>query len=139
LAAFVRHADVYRWLDAEVSGDKNLPSYSPKGKHWLLQFDELVANHYPTLLEAPLPEEAVELYPAAIEVRQRIAGLLSSFEQPRQRLGVWCQAIRAFIATIYPEVRTEQENRSFDNANAGEADAKRIKAAADPGGGVQRG
>ncbi|MCO8123976.1 PD-(D/E)XK nuclease family protein [Stieleria sp. TO1_6] len=104
LAALVRHGDVHRML----------ASHPEFVKHdYLVDLDQLLANHFPINLADPLPSKAIEHYPAAIALKDHVLQWLSplmptapkpnSKTQPVTRpIAQWCVNLSQWLDSIYP-------------------------------------
>lgn len=68
LASLVRHGDVYRHMQTRLESS---------GDDFLVQLDQLLANHFPVRLSDPLPENAVKKYPLAVALRDAVYDWLS--------------------------------------------------------------
>lgn len=106
-AALVRHADVYQWLDQQLSAESQPGSDRRPNVPWLAQLDGYLANHFPTRLDVAMPLIAQRNYPLVAEAKRRVAHWLSPLSSPPQALAVWCQAIRQVFSMIYPDSSTE--------------------------------
>ncbi len=87
LAALVRQADVHAWLD------RTLPPEFGESR-WLVALDELLAEHFPTDLSAPLTDAMLRVRhgaigaPAAKATAEAVSGALMYFtRQGFERLG----------------------------------------------------
>lgn len=98
LAALVRHADVYDWMERQDEG--SLSGDAP-AVHWLTQLDQLQAAHFPTALDAPLPPVARERYPAGVAVAERVQQWLAPLSGPPRNVAAWCEAISGCLEAIY--------------------------------------
>ncbi len=97
LATLVRHADVHDWIssyfkNAKVDGDK-----------WLVELDQLLANHFPVGLGDELASIAKEKHPQAIEVARRIEKWLAPFSGFDRPLGKWCESISEWLRSLYSD------------------------------------
>ena len=111
LAALVRHADVFEYIDKHVTE-----------KAWLTKLDNLIANHYPTRCDDELPpqalkEGAVKEGTVAIQVRDCVETTLSELRGPSRQLGGWATQIAAWLTMmsdgdVQPRDPSDDANRS---------------------------
>ena len=114
LAALVRHAHVYDWMDQQIAtgrrstavacgppGSVNAAADELADPPWIIQLDQLLGSHFPIRLDDPLPAVAQQAYPAAEQLIQHVRRLLAPLSLPRQSLGQWCAAVAQVLRTIY--------------------------------------
>ncbi len=113
LAALVRHADVYDWVDAELqqwSVREPLKVDKKRARSaqlpWLTQLDGFLGEHYPTQLDSPLPAAAAAAYPQVARLASLIQQWIAPLTAGAQPLANWCATIGRLVDTIYP---TENE------------------------------
>ncbi len=93
LAAFVRHADVARYLTRQL--DQTSTS------EWLTEIDRLLSNHYPVRTRDTLSPRALDAYPLATQVLERVNRCLADFMGPEQSIGNWSVVIEAWLDVVY--------------------------------------
>lgn len=109
LAALVRQADVHAWLD------RTLPPEFGESR-WLVALDELLAEHFPTDLSAPLTDAMLRVRhgaigaPAAKATAEAVSGALRDFEDREpKRLSQWAALLAQFFDTLYAGVPEQQD------------------------------
>ncbi|WP_197231610.1 PD-(D/E)XK nuclease family protein [Novipirellula artificiosorum] len=97
LATLVRHAVVHDRISAE------LPQPAETQSLWLVELDELLANHYPIRIDADLPQLAKQRFPQAIAVAAWVEAWLSPFldENKTHPLATWCKTITVWLDGIF--------------------------------------
>ena len=95
LAALVRHADVYAFLNARLGQDSD----------WLTQLDQLLANHFPVRISDPLSPSARLKFPLADQVGDLVKEWLSVFSAPDQSIAQWSKAIDQWLEALYSQPR----------------------------------
>ena len=102
LAALVRHADVYAWIERTVDPE------IADGR-WLEALDRLLAEHYPTRLDQPLTAAMLSARrgtigaDAAVAVADQVAHSLAGLEAPQKRLSDWAEELKRYFESVYPE------------------------------------
>ncbi|MFG0262030.1 MAG: PD-(D/E)XK nuclease family protein, partial [Novipirellula sp. JB048] len=119
LATLVRHADVHDWITQHSQNGSDA---------WLIELDQLLANHFPIQVGPPLPPEAARHYPAAIEVAQQIETWLAPLQGVSRPLGQWCRAISQWLDTMFASDNeasaSDTEASARDEAAAGDHEAE---------------
>lgn len=110
LAALVRHADIFEFVERHQKGVRYLFAQDD----WLTALDHLIANHYPTHCELELPEQAREKYQPAVDVRDLVQKSLRDLRGPARTLSDWAGRVSAWLTAIYdPDtLESEQSHRS---------------------------
>ena len=109
LAALVRHGDVHRFLRSGMEDSES---------EFLVDLDQLLANHFPVRLSDPLPPAAIKNHAASIELRDRVTEWLSPFLGGRVKkssdrvldskpIADWCVLVMEWLDSIYTNVSTE--------------------------------
>jgi ATP-dependent helicase/nuclease subunit B len=96
LAALVRHADFYEFIDQSI---RSTPLFA--GRQWLTSLDDLVANHYPTRCDNDLPTHAIEHSANAIEIRDLVQQSLRDLRHPARTLSDWAGRLHGWLSEIY--------------------------------------
>ncbi|QDT02859.1 ATP-dependent helicase/deoxyribonuclease subunit B [Rubripirellula lacrimiformis] len=127
LAALVRHADVNRWITAELG--------EPNADRWLTQLDRLLGDHFPVRIDKPLPPKAVESAPLAIAMAKQIekwlapfaassggsastGGIVSTGGGGERPIAQWSQWIGQWLRSLYGiDEPTDPESVDLDSAN----------------------
>lgn len=125
LAALVRHGDMHRYLQNKIA-----ESNPDVEVDLLVQLDELLANHLPVRLSAPLPQIANQRYPIAIAIRQAVFDWLSPLIGDRARtapggsatpfgkdtfsrtqpIADWCVCLLQWIDSIYAGIDATEDS-----------------------------
>ncbi|QEG41449.1 PD-(D/E)XK nuclease family protein [Roseimaritima ulvae] len=115
LAALVRHADVYDWVDAQLQQWEAREPLKIEKKHarsanlpWLTQLDGFLGEHYPTQLDHPLPASAAAAYPLVPRLAELILKWIAPLTAGPQPLADWCDTLGRLVETIYPVDRDLQ-------------------------------
>lgn len=123
LAALLRHADIYDFIErtlsqsqAEGSDDKPLDD-----GRWLVSVDKLLAEHYPTRLEVPLTDKMIAMHGPAVTVANLVKESLEGFHSKgdsqsghdhRRPLSYWASELKSWLSKIYPRETTEADEES---------------------------
>jgi len=108
LAALVRHADVYQFIDETLASGGSGQAYV--GGRWLVSLDELLAEHYPTRLDVPLSARMTELHGGAIAAMNVITASLDGFSsQRRMSISRWAEELERWLTAIYRPLLAEDE------------------------------
>ncbi|MCG8650839.1 MAG: PD-(D/E)XK nuclease family protein, partial [Pirellulales bacterium] len=108
LAALVRHADVHNYLTKHLRAAQS-------GSDWLIELDQMLANHYPVRVSDPLPRQATKAYPLAVATKDCVESWLSVFETPPQSIAAWSAVVGAWLRGVYD---LEEESISHRTAMA---------------------
>jgi ATP-dependent helicase/nuclease subunit B len=105
LAALVRHADIYDFIERHQDGSRYLFAQDD----WLTSLDNLIANHYPTLCDAELPEQARQKHQPAVDVRDLVQRSLRDLRGSARTLSDWAGRVSAWLTVVYePETLESQ-------------------------------
>ncbi|MGV3485264.1 MAG: PD-(D/E)XK nuclease family protein [Planctomycetaceae bacterium] len=120
LAALVRHADVYEFIDwALCEHSRAAPAEGRTDCNWLTSFDNLLANHYPTRCDNELPAEGLRSCAEAITVRDLIQHSLRELRGPARTLSDWAGRVAAWLAQVYHfEDGTQKNDPASRNGQA---------------------
>jgi len=100
LAALVRHGNVFALIDREL-GERHTD--------WLTKLDQLLADHLPADLHAPLPADAASKYQAVAEVVHIVDRLLMRFAADLRGIGDWSKVLQEYLAEIFGEFTASGE------------------------------
>ena len=98
LAALVRHADVYEFVDRQQPV-----------REWLTSLDGLISNHYPTRCDLPIAEQAAAEYKAAVAVRDLVQSTLRDLRGAARTLSDWAGRIAAWLTVVMDDKHTASE------------------------------
>ncbi len=104
LAALVRHADVYQFIESQFVDD--LFDRQSKSGQWLIAIDNLLANHFPTRCDNELAPTAAKEYGAAITVRDLIQASLRDLGGPNRTLSDWAGRVVTWLQVLFNRVDT---------------------------------
>ncbi|TWT83503.1 ATP-dependent helicase/deoxyribonuclease subunit B [Planctomycetes bacterium CA13] len=118
LATLVRHSDVHDWITKTLAQRKHPAKSigSAKSKDaqvdWLIELDQLLANHYPIQIDADLPKEAKDNYPQAIAVATLVEKWLTPFSNKKttRPLARWCETISKWLASLFDEGENDDDH-----------------------------
>ena len=110
LAALVRHADVYEFIERNFRNDL-LDQDATDGK-WLLALDNLIANHYPMKCDSELSPEATKDHHAAAAIRDLVQHSLRALRGPARQLSDWAGNVVMWLSAIYA---TEERTQPIDS------------------------
>jgi len=119
LAALVRHADVYDYLEEwfqksshsapdEQHSDAIKPLHDGK---WLVSLDNLLAEHYPVSLPIPLTPRMIKSHPGAVAMAEVMGASLARLSKPdeafagsgrRLPISHWAAELKLWLQQIYP-------------------------------------
>lgn len=113
LAALVRHADVYQFIDETLAsaglGQRGGEQYA--GGRWLVSLDELLAEHYPTRLDVPLSARMTELHGGAIAAMNVIGDSLTAFSGHRRMpISQWAEELERWLTAVYQPLLADGES-----------------------------
>lgn len=106
LAGLVRHADVSDWVTGELI-DAGLIKQADSVR-WLTDLDQLLSNHFPVALNAPLPAAAEKAHPLACQVFRLVGDLLRPLQGPNQPIAQWSEVVLNWMQTFYVRGETAQ-------------------------------
>jgi hypothetical protein len=100
LAALVRHSDVHQYIQRQLDASSSDSDY-------LIDFDQLLADHFPVRLSDPLPPIAAERHATATHVVEIVRDWLSDFvdtsdSSSEVSIAVWCRRLRDLLGALYP-------------------------------------
>ncbi|MEM6471135.1 MAG: PD-(D/E)XK nuclease family protein [Planctomycetota bacterium] len=113
-AALVRHPDV---LELLVASDHMTSTANDIDKPICL-LDQLIANHFPVHLSEPLPAEAQDKYPEAIQYAKKLQRFLADFvtgdasDPSRRSLSLFSKALLKWLDTVYRTRLNDSNSRS---------------------------
>lgn len=109
LATLVRHADVHDWITAQMAreSEQDVRETESLESQWLVQLDQLLAEHYPVHLAEPLPPKAQRAFPLAVKVRDCVESWLSEFAGRQRSIARWGGTIERWLASLYGEAPAE--------------------------------
>jgi len=134
LAALVRHADVYEFIERALqqrtvgTGDQSFTD-----GRWLVSLDNLLAEHYPMRLDIPLTDKMLQMHSNAVIVANLIHKSLAGFlptddaqsERDRRKpLSHWASELKSWLANIYP-LESVESNSSLSPHKTAERPARR--------------
>ena len=112
LAALTRHADVFQFVTKEIN--KRASEDESIKTNWLLDLDQLLANHFPLRVADELPPKAKERYGSAVLVAEIVQDLLSDFvetdgekSESSKSIARWCETFVKWLNRIYADSETE--------------------------------
>ncbi|MCA9139716.1 MAG: PD-(D/E)XK nuclease family protein [Planctomycetales bacterium] len=128
LASLVRHGDFHRYMQNRIGTGEG---------DFLVQLDQLMANHFPVRLADPLPPSAIDKYPRAIELRDAVyewlsplvGGSISDAAKVSDRLfhkqpiAQWCEGILHWLDSTYAGLPSD-ENRLISRQRSIDAISK---------------
>jgi ATP-dependent helicase/nuclease subunit B len=131
LAALVRHADVHHYVSHHLHlwGDESGPHDQSADRRqsssdWLIQLDQLLANHFPIGVGDPLPARAIREYPMACQVGDLVARWLTVFSGPDQSIAAWSRVVLSWLNEVYEAAESPLDERT---AMAWEAAARLLE------------
>ncbi|NNE00257.1 MAG: PD-(D/E)XK nuclease family protein [Pirellulaceae bacterium] len=101
LAALVRHADMHRFVSEQIAATATKGNQTESD--WLIDLDNLLAAHFPLRVADPLPPQAIENGPIAVEVLRIVNELLSGFFADARPIADWSLSIVQWLERLYAE------------------------------------
>ena len=114
LAALVRHADVYEFIERNFGNDL-LDQDATNGK-WLLALDNLIANHYPMKCDTELSRQATKEHYAAAAIRDLVQHSLRALRGPARLLSDWAGKVAMWLTAIYADVEKTQPDDAMSRS-----------------------